>query len=241
MLGILGEGLWEFVQAEPPDWPQRRLTLDLAYGVASWTLNEAWRTNKNGKGCKDGTGLTYQIYIDRPNDRLDPSCTHSVWFNFYNFAKYTGDPQGWSEKFEQYLRRINGNGVLFGEIGTIFEDAVIGEVLNPEPLHLVVVPVQVTRPDAHSYHISWMVPPGTHSYRIKYSDKNIVEWLSFDPVTNQFITDPNTNVPWFAATELANVPVPVSAGTVQTVDVKGLADEKQWHFAVKAYIQREAH
>lgn len=234
--GILGEGLWEFLQAEGPDWPQYQLTFDLAYGISSWALNEAWRTSGTGQGCQSGSGLTYEILIDVPNDSLNPSCTHTVWFNFHNYAKYTGDPQSWEGKFEQYLKHINGTGVFYGEIGTIFEGAVVGLALNPEPLKLMSVPLTVERTNAGAYHLSWNVPGGVESYRIKYSDKNIVEWLNFDPVKNQFSVDPGANAPWFSALDVANPPAPGSAGNVQTYDVMGLPSGTQWHFALKAYV-----
>jgi hypothetical protein len=237
--GILSEGLWEFMQAEGPAWPRGQLTFDLAYGIAEWTLKEAWRTDALGELCNSGTGLTYEIFIDRPNNPLYPACAHTIWFNFYNYAKYTGDPGSWTKKFEQYIKHINGNGVFYGELGTIFEGAVIGEILNPEPLQLVNVPVQLKKLDSGRYSLSWTVPADVQSYRIKYSDKNIVEWLNFDPVTNQFTIDPAANIPWFAASELANPPAPTSPGTVQTFEATGLDQKIEWHFALKAYIQRK--
>jgi hypothetical protein len=237
--GILSEGLWEFLQAEGPAWPQRQFTFDLAYGIAGWSLNEMWRTNGTGKGCRSGSGLAYEIFIDRTNDPLDPSCAHTVWFNFYNYAKYTGDPKLWNDKFTQYIQHINGNGVFYGEIGTIFEGAVVGVVLNPEPFQLVDVAVKADKSSANTYRLSWTVPAGTQSYRIKYSDKNIVEWLGFDAVTNQFKIDPGTNVPWFAATEASAIPQPGVAGSTQTFEISGLDSTKQWHFALKAYTRRK--
>jgi hypothetical protein len=80
---------------------------------------------------------------------------------------------------------------------------------------------------------------GAESYRIKYSDKNIVEWLGFDPVSNRFTMDPSNNVPWFAASDAASVPTPAIAGTTQTFEVNGLDAKTQWHFALKAYIRRK--
>jgi len=236
MHGILGEGLWEFLEAEGPQWPRRQLTLDLAYGMAAWSLNEAWRTKNNAKGCRNGSGLTYLIFLDRPNASLDPSCVHTVWFNFHNYAKYTGDPRLWEDKFAEYLKHINGNGVFYGEIGTIFEGAVMGIVLNPEPLTLSTVALRVEKEGSGTYHLTWTEPRGTRSYRLKYADKNIVEWLGFDPVINKFAIPPDSNVPWFAASEVAKPPTPGSAGT-HTFDVTGLDPGVEWHFALKAFVQ----
>jgi hypothetical protein len=235
--GILSEGLWEFLQAEGPDWPQRQLTFDLAYGVGSWALNEAWRTNATGKGCRSGSGMAYEIFIDQSNNPLEPSCVHTGWFNFYNYAKYTGDTKLWAGKFEQYLQHINGNGVFYGEIGTIFEGAVVGEVLNPEPVKLVSVPLQVEKQSSGTYRLTWTVPIGAHSYRLKYSDKNIVEWLDFDAVTNRFLKDPAANAPWFAASDASGVPAPAAAKSTQSYEVGALDSKTQWHFALKAYVE----
>jgi hypothetical protein len=236
MQGILGEGLWEFLQAEGPDWPQRQRTFDLAYGISSWSLNEAWRSDGNGHGCKGGSGLAYEILIDVPNESLDPSCTHTGWFNFHNYAKYTGRAGPWKDKFEQYLKHINGGGAFYGEIGTIFEGAVVGLILDPEPTSLMPVAVKAQKMSTGTYRLTWQVPAGARSYRIKYSDKQIVEWLNFDPVRNEFAIDPNSDTPWFAATEVGNPPSPASAGTVQTFDISHLPSDTPLYFAVKAYV-----
>jgi len=236
--GILSEGLWEFLQAEGPDWPHRQLTFDLAYGIASWTLNEAWRTNGNGDGCRAGSGPTYEIFLDRPNSPLDPSCSQTVWFNFYNYAKYSGDTDFWKGKFAQYIKHLNGHGSFFAEYGSIFEGAVIGEVLDPEPLQLVNVALQSEKINATTYRLSWTVPEGAQTYRIKLSDKNIVDWLNFDPVNNQFSIAPATNVPWFAAPEVPDTPSPGPAGTIQTLEIRDLDASRHWRFAMKSYIRR---
>jgi hypothetical protein len=240
--GILSEGLWEFLQAEGPEWPERRHTLDLAYGVASWTLNEMWRTNDKGAGCGAGSGPAYELFIDRPNPSLGPSCSQTLWFNFYNYAKYGADSKFWTDRFSEYLKHLNGNGNFFAEYGSIFETAVIGEVLDPEPLQLVDVPVSAERLSSGSYRLTWKVPGGAQSYRIKYSRRNIVEWLNFDPVKNEFGLDPSSNEPWFAASEIDKPPVPGPAGSVQKYDVDGLEtagqSAGQWHFAIKAYVHR---
>ena len=199
-------------------------------------MNEAWRTNGKGVGCRSGAGPTYEIFIDRPNELLDPSCSQTVWFNFYNFARYTGDPKLWADKFAQYIQHLNGNGKFYAEYGTIFEGAVVNEVLEPEPLRLVPVPVKAERLNSGTYHLAWTVPRGTKSYRIKDSDRKIVEWLNFDPVANRFGTDPTTSVPWFAASDIT-APLPGPGETIQTYDVNGLDPKVQWHFALKAYVQ----
>ena len=98
------------------------------------------------------------------------------------------------------------------------------------------VAVKVVGLGEGSYSLSWVVPEGAQSYRIKLSDKQIVEWLNFNPTTNTFGLDPNANVPWFAATNVTSAPPPGAPGSVQTFTIGGLDPTKTYHFAMKAYI-----
>jgi hypothetical protein len=83
------------------------------------------------------------------------------------------------------------------------------------------------------------VPSGTKSYRIKYSRKNVVEWLSFDPVKNQFTVDRDKNEAWFAASEIGKPPAPGPDGSLQKYEVDGFDPDVQWHFAIRAYVRRK--
>jgi hypothetical protein len=234
--GILSEGLWEFLQVHGTKWSQYQNIFDLAYGVANFTLTEAWRTNGSGVHCNTGSSFAYEILIDQINRSLPPSCAQTGWFNFYNFAKYTGDTNSWVPKFRTYLQHLNGHGSFYAEYGLIFADAVIGEALHPQPVKLIAVPVNVANLGDGSYSLTWTVPAGARSYRIKFSDKQIVDWLNFDPVTNTFALDPSSNVPWFAADNVTNVPAPNASGKVQNFKVTGLDATKKYCFAVKAYV-----
>jgi hypothetical protein len=238
--GILSEGLWEFLQVHGTNWPQYNNIFDLAYAVANFSLTEAWRTNGSGVHCNTGSGFAYEILTDQINNPLPPSCVQTAWFNFYNFAKYTGETKAWVPKFKTYLQHLNGNGSFYAEYGLIFANAIVHEALHPQSAKLIDVAVKVASLGAGSYSLSWVVPSGAQSYRVKFSDKQIVEWLNFDPVTNTFGLDPSSNVPWFAATNVTNVPRPDVPGTVQTLTVTGLDPTKTYHFAAKAYVSASA-
>jgi hypothetical protein len=99
------------------------------------------------------------------------------------------------------------------------------------------VPLQVEKQSSGTYRLTWTVPIGAHSYRLKYSDKNIVEWLDFDAVTNRFLKDPAANAPWFAASDASGVPAPAAAKSTQSYEVGALDSKTQWHFALKAYVE----
>jgi len=234
--GILSEALWEFLHVHGTNWPEYEDIFDLAYGVSSFALTEAWRTNGNGVHCNTGSSFAYEILIDQVNSSLLPSCAQTGWFNFYNMAKYSGGLNAWVQKFKAYLQHLNGNGTFYAEYGLIFPGAVIYEAVHPQRTKLVDVSVKVASLGGGSYSLSWIVPVGAQNYRIKLSEKRIVEWLNFDPTTNAFGLDPSANVPWFAATNVPNVPPPQVPGNPQTFTVSGLDAAKTYHFALKAYV-----
>jgi hypothetical protein len=231
-MGILNEGLWEYLQAHGKTWPQYQQTFDLAYGIADFTLTEAWRSGTYVDNCDGGTGMAYDVYLDTPNNPLPAGCNQTVWFNFLIPAKYTGDPNAWNawaSKFATQLQRINTTS--FADYGTIFIGATINEILHPETYKLVDVPVTNAGGT-----LSWTAPAGAVNYRLKYSSSNIVDTLNFNPVTNTFGLDPNANIPWFAATDVPGIPTPDLAGSKQTLSLSGLGSTTNLHFDLKAYI-----
>ena len=239
MLGILNEGLWEYLKAHGTSWPKYQQTFDLAYWIANFTLTEAWRTGPFIDACDGGTGMAYEVFLDQANHPLMAGCDQTVWFNFYIAAKYTGNPDdwnGWKVKFAKQLRRLAGGRAWFDEYGTIFISTMVGEVLHPQAATLVSVPVTVQNLGSGTYSLSWTVPAGATTYRLKYSNQNIVDWLNFDPVTNTFGLGPNANAPWFAATDASGVLAPAAAGSIQSYTINGLDPTKTWHFALKAYV-----
>jgi hypothetical protein len=231
-LGILNEGIWEYLQAHGTNWQHYQETFDLAYGVAAFALTEAWRSGAFINNCNGGVGMAYEIKLDSTNDPLPAACNATIWFNFFIPAKYTGDPDswdGWKTKFVQQLRRTASSNA---DYGLIFIGTMINEVLHPEPSKLVNLPVTVA-PGTKS--LTWAVPAGLVSYRLKYSDKNIVDWLNFDPVTNTFGLDPRASIPWFAAKNL-NSPPPTD-GATQNFIITGLDMSQSWHFSLKALVR----
>ena len=113
--------------------------------------------------------------------------------------------------------------------------AVIGEELNP-PARLEPVPVTAKNNGNGSYTLSWTAPKGAVRYRVKYAiGKDVVDWIGFNPGTNQFIGDPNRTWAWFASTEVSDIPAPGAPGTTQTLVLKG-EPGKDYRFALKAYI-----
>ena len=238
--GILSEGLAELLKARGAGWSGYYETLDLAYGIASFSLTEGWRTNHDALhtvGCKNNTGPAYEIFLDSPNNPLLPSCSQTVWFTFYNMGQYLGSEGDWKAKFQQYLKHLNLNGGFYQESGLIFPAAIINEAINRLDYRLVNVAVTAKKIGDSSYSLSWVAPAGAKKYRIKYSDKEIVEWLDFNPETNTFGVDPATHTPWFAASTVTTTPPPAAAGTTQTLSFNNLDSRQELHFAMKAYVR----
>src|SRR5262249_42742495 len=87
-----------------------------------------------------------------------------------------------------------------------------------------------------SYTISWVVPPGAQSYRIKWGTRRIVDWIGFDARSYTFTGDPSTTQNWFASTDAAGVPAPATPGTTQTLTIAtGQTGLSAGNFMVKAY------
>jgi hypothetical protein len=84
-----------------------------------------------------------------------------------------------------------------------------------------------------SYQLDWTVPSGATAYKIKYAEKEIIEWLGFDQMTRQYQYSPSQYVPWFSAANVSDEPTPAGPGTSQSYTITGLDQAKTWYFSVK--------
>ncbi len=187
-------------------------------------------------------GFIYAIFPDEANAGSKffqtPGNGATNWFHFFYPSFYSGD-LSWRQKFEWFMQRSNANTGLsiWAEYGSHLIQQVVNQILNPPTLQLVTVPLTVTNIAGGSYTLSWTVPQGAISYRIKdYPGKKIVDWIGFNPGSNTFIGDPNTTWPWFAAAEVTGIPSPAAAGSTQTFTVTGLDATRTFNFALKAYV-----
>jgi hypothetical protein len=102
------------------------------------------------------------------------------------------------------------------------------------------VPFTVANLGSGNYRLSWTVPAGSQSYRIKWSPLAIAPssgLLNFDPVANTFGLNPDQYDTWFGANNV-NEPAPAAAGTTQTLDVAGTGAQSltAQNFSIKAYV-----
>lgn len=243
---ILVQGLLEFRKAEGPAWPEYINALDLAYGISRWDLSENYVDN--GSGRWDVNGFRFGIALDRansctgagespePNFQPTPSQTTAMVF----LAKYMVDGDtAWATKFKINMQKnMYALGISTSDFGSYQLAHMINVLNNPGSTTLNTVPIaSLIDSGGGSYTVSWTVPTGAQSYRIKWGSKTIVDWIGFDPANNVFTGNPAQSMPWFAANNVVNTPSPATPGTIQSLIIStGVSGLTAANFSVKAYV-----
>jgi len=246
MANNLIQGILELRDAAGPGWSEYMNSLDLAYGLSRWALTEMYVDD--GSGRWDINGFRYYIALDLPGSCKSttgvqdahtlPQAQQTVSFAFLPKYLVDGDVS-WANKFKINIQRDQA---AIGAITSDFDSNLIQHMIsimqNPTTTTLSAVPITSFRDNGGgSYTISWTVPAGAQSYRMKWGPKTIVEWIGFDPVNNAFTGNPVNTMPWFAATNASGIPAPAAAGTTQSMTVStGVANLKASNFSVKAYV-----
>lgn len=242
---ILIQGLLELNRAAGPAWSDYYTSLDLAYGMSRWILSELYADDGTGKW--DVNGFRYYLALDwannctgagetpEPDVQVQAQQTVSMAF----LPKYLVDHDtSWATKFKINLQKdASALGMSTGDFGSYQPAHMINIINNPPAATLNVVPVSgFVDNGGGSYTISWIVPAGAQSYRIKWGAKQIVDWIGFDPMNNAFTGNPATTMPWFAAANASGIPAPAAAGTTQSFTIStGTTGLKAANFSVKAY------
>jgi hypothetical protein len=248
MVGILLQGLWEFRQTMGPGWANYNQAFDLGYGVAQWAFGEMYVDN--GTSSWTGNGFRYKQAIDFQN-----SCNvgaggapsgydwmvqnpNAFWPIFFFRSQYEGSANSATIKrqFNQSLQQvISGGSSIKDELFHYTIGEVIYALNHPSGLSLNTVPItNFVDNGSGSYTITWTVPAGASSYRIKWSPKQIVDWIGFDSGNYTFIGNPATTMNWFAATDAANIPAP--SGPTQSLTIAtGVPGLTAANFMIKAY------
>jgi hypothetical protein len=264
---ILLEGILTLRRSMGPAWSDYETALDLAYGVSQWALLESFGDNGSSIWYNPGdelhNGLRYGIVLDVPQQcpagtpeisgvtkkigdavydlRTLANSWQAVWMHFYvqHLMKGTTD---WERKFLLNMQWLAATqGISAADFGQYQIAAVIDILKNPGTVTLQDLSFDLQDLGNGVYSLRWTVPQGTRSYKIKWSDKIIAPsngLLNFDPVvTNTFGLDPATHSTWFAATNVADKPIPLAAGQIQTLSLNGLpAGLAAANFSVKAYV-----
>jgi len=245
MSNNLIQGILELRDAEGSAWSEYLNSLDLAYGISRWALSEMYVDD--GSGRWDINGFRYYVGLDVPGScstptgvqdaHTTPQPQQTVSFTFLPKYLVDGDTS-WAGKFKINIQRDEAAiGAITSDFGSYAPAHIINILNNPARPILKNVPItNVVDNGGGSYTVSWTVPTGAQSYRIKWGPKQIVDWIGFDPIKNVFTGDPVNTMPWFAATNASGVPAPATAGMTQGITINaGTANLRAPNFSVKAY------
>jgi hypothetical protein len=167
-----------------------------------------------------------------------PTNNQTIWTPFLVTHEVTGATD-WSPRATVAMQRLMGAiGATTSDWGSYYLNDMIYRLDNASPI-LTSVPVTVVDVGDGAYTVTWTVPAGAVSYRVKWSSQRIVDWIGFNPDKNVFVGDPFSTVNWFAATNVPVLPTPMTPGAVQSLTIRtGVAGLTANNFSVKAYISR---
>lgn len=237
------EGMYLLHQMEDPSWVNYYEEWDRAYGGALWALNEMY--HDNGTSSYTGNGFRYKQAFDFANACADSGNVmtgnfsvgndQTIWFNWFVKAAYEGNMSATDQRQLKQVIQFDSSIGAFDEFFHFTVGAPIYSILHPTPISLSTQPITVVDQGGGSYTVSWSVPAGAQSYRIKWGAKRIVDWIGFDAGTYSFIGDPSTTQNWFASTDAGTPPLCVfgNCGINISTGVTGLTSA---NFMVKAYV-----
>jgi hypothetical protein len=201
---------------------------DALLGVAQFFMNEAGWTGNNFYW------VPYDYCLDKPNQLT--AFTGSPYMgsrHIYNLYMMTGDTTHFEHGFQIYWNK--GQYVSSNNAARAQQQALIhADMKRPPPVPgWRELPFESVDNGDGSYTLSWTVPSGAKFYKIKYAQKEIVEWLGFDQITRQYQFAPANYTPYFAAHNVSGEPEPQAQGTVQTHTVTGLDPSTDYYFSVR--------
>jgi hypothetical protein len=240
---LLIHGILELRDAKGNAWTDSLNALDLAYGVSQAALSEAYVDS--GTGRWDDSGFRPATLLDMPNScgiaesNYDASVIFTQWMHFYVQHLETGQTTTWKPKLRTAVQKgMAALNTFWHELGN-YQLSTLADILN-QPSARTLQNVTITNVTANgggAYTVSWTVPAGTTSYRVKWGPKQIVDWIGFNPGTYTFLGNPNTTMNWFAATNVPTLPAPAAAGTTQSLTINtGVSGLTAANFSVKAYV-----
>jgi hypothetical protein len=237
------QGILELRNAEGSNWSEYTNSLDLAYGISRWSLSEMFVDD--GSGNWEVNGFRYYVALDlsatcggTQDPHTVPQAQQTVWFSFLPKYLVDGDTS-WAGKFKIGIQRDEAAiGTTTSDFGAYSPAHMMTIINNPTTTVLNNVPItSAVANGGGSYTVSWTVPSGAQSYRIKWGPLQIVDWIGFDPINNVFTGDPVHTMAWFAATNAPNIPAPAAAGTTQSLTINtGAGNLTAANFSVKAYV-----
>ncbi len=154
------------------------------------------------------------------------------WAMYFVRTMTTGDVS-WVNRFNMSLQRSMAvAGLSFRDIGGYHLQHTIALLSEPPTPLLTTRPItSVVHNGGGSYTIGWAASAGA-TYRVKWSDKTVVDLIGFNPNTAAWTGDPATQMNWFGAENVATAPTCTSSCTVTIAT--GVLGLTSGNFSVKS-------
>jgi len=236
---IHSEGIWETLRLfrEAGD-PRVEALEDYFFGLAEFIYSE-WYLTKNGGSAFGDYGYAYSYRLDQYNN---PSASGEGGASFLRPIS-SSRPLPFAYEMTGNVKYLDRQAkLLLGDIQYVTDRTpsevaslsyMATDLYRPAGGWQSVPGVATQDLGGGSYQLSWTAPSGATGYRVKYSDRAIVDWLGFDQATRAYQLPPASNVPWFAAQNVSSEPAPLPAGSTQTMTITGLDPTKTHRFAVR--------
>ena len=214
------------------DWTYSRKPemADCMLGMAHFFFDEYLDRDPNPKNRPDDIGFLYNYPLDNyitPSPLTPYDAARAGVFLY----QYTGD--------KTYLDKAGALLVAITEFATdrspseLQDQALIYTYYNRDRTPIWKdLAIKTISDGKGSYNTSWTVPNSARGYRVKYSDKPIVEWLGFDKIARTYKYDPGQYTAFFAAQNSKEQSTPLPSGSTQSIAIK-LDASKKWYFSVK--------
>lgn len=237
MLGsLLYDGLLNYYFQINDKNPLKEKAYDVLTGISEFMFHEPYFEDVKGKRNRWAHWIPYIYNLqdrNKSNHGYKLAGQASFWFVLPYLS--TGEKR-WINKSGKLVKMAMDDEEIWGSFGFIDHpgyQAISYFLLNKED-YPEVNPVD----DLHAefkegrIYLSWTVPENNiDGYGIKYSDKNIVDYLQYDPSTKTFKYDPEIHINWWAADNVVDEPRPLPQRSTQTYSLK--LKKGQYYFAIK--------
>jgi hypothetical protein len=217
-------GVLEFREAMGSAWTYYQESADLMYGISSWNMNENYVSDGSMIHTNQGFrfGLAFDVRNDcqgeSPEPNIPPIANQTIWGTFW--ARSASGVNDWSSRMTIVMQKLMASvGVGTSDWGSFAISHSIYLIDNPPPALTARTISSFADNGGGSYTIQWVATSGTSSYRVKWGEKQIVDWIGFDIMTNTFTGNPATTMNWFAANNATSIPAPGVPGTTESITV----------------------
>lgn len=250
-LGPMSQGLWEFRQEEGSGYADYNAIYDAMFGLMQMLHGTSGMGGSNfGEMYADdgtnvwnlGNGMRYGIWLDGANAPggsacqpdypvLQPGCGSlgcfdAFWPNYWAEGEYLGQTQtNLKRQIQMMVESVMGScsPSSCSEIWHYTIGRLIYLLNHPPSYALITTPITAfTNNGGGSYTLSWTVPTGAQSYRMKWNTSTIVDYIGYNDGTASWVGNP-ANANWWSSTDLSGIPSPGVPGTTQSQTFTGLS------------------